>query len=215
MPRDFLDPYSRGNSICHRLPDRLKILLVLAMIITALFVPPENWPVHGCMAAAVFLAMTLAGIPLRYLLVRLMFFFPMIMGLAIAVPASTGFTKGWDVMATVLLRGTLSFMGVLWLVNVTPFDRLLVALRQLGLPQMIAAILAFMYRYIFVVFDELERMREGRRARTFSKQGLLAAWKTNAQLIGMLLIRSMNRAERVHGAMCARGFDGEIRTLDS
>ena len=106
-------------------------------------------------------------------------------------------------------------MGVLWLVNVTPFDRLLVALRKLGLPQMLAAILAFMYRYIFVVFDELERMREGRRARTFSKQGLLAAWKTNAQLIGMLLIRSMNRAERVHGAMCARGFDGEIRTLDS
>jgi len=213
MPRDFLDPYSRGNTICHRLPDRLKILLVLAMIITALVVPARHWPVHGLMGAALFLMLSLAGIPLRYIVVRLMFFFPMILGLAIAVPVSTGFTKGWDIMATILLRSTLSFLGVLWLVNVTPFDRLLVAMRKMGLPQTLAAILSFMYRYIFVVFDELERMREARRARTFSKRGTWASWKSNAQLIGMLLIRSMDRAERVHGAMCARGFDGEIRTL--
>lgn len=214
MPRDFLDPYSRGNSVCHRLPDRLKILMVLAMILTALLVPPFHWPVHGCIAAAAFLAMSVAGIPLRYLLVRLMFFLPMLVGIAVAVPASNGFTKGWDVAATILLRGTVSFMGVLWLVNVTPFDRLLVALRKLGLPRTLAAILAFMYRYIFVVFDELSRMRDARRARSFTKRGTLATWTSNAQLIGMLLIRSMNRAERVHGAMCARGFDGEIRTLD-
>ncbi len=214
MPRDFLDPYSRGNTICHRLPDRLKLLAVLALIITAMLTPPGNWPIHGCLAAGLFLAMSIAGIPLRYLLVRLMFFLPMILGLAIAVPASNGFAKGWDVAATVLMRGTLSFMGVRWLVNVTPFDRLLLAMRKLGLPQTLAAILSFMYRYIFVVFDELQRMREARRARSFSKRGMFVAWKSNAQLIGMLLIRSMDRAERVHGAMCARGFDGEIRTLD-
>ena len=27
-------------------------------------------------------------------------------------------------------------------------------------------------------------------------------------------IRAMERAERVHGAMCARGWDGRVRTLD-
>ncbi len=214
MPRDFLDPFSRGSTICHRLPDRLKLIMVLAVIVAAMLVPAAYWPVHGCLAAALFLAMSIAGIPLRYLLVRLLFFLPMILGLAIAVPASNGFARGWDVALTVLMRGTLSFMGVLWLVNTTPFDRLLVAMRRLGLPQTLAAILSFMYRYIFVVFDELQRMREARRARSFTRRGFFAAWQSNAQLIGMLLIRSMDRAERVHGAMCARGFDGEIRTLE-
>ena len=214
MSRDFLDPYSRGNTLCHRLPDRLKIFLVLAFVLSAMFVPPHNWPIHGCLVAIVFAAMSVAGIPVRYLMVRLMFFMPMLLGLAIAVPASNGFVRGWDVMAAVLMRSTLSFMSALWLVNVTPFDRLLVALRKLGLPRILVAILAFMYRYIFVVFDELQRMREARRSRTFGRRGTLAAWKSNGQLIGMLLIRSMDRAERVHGAMCARGFDGEIRTLD-
>ena len=33
-------------------------------------------------------------------------------------------------------------------------------------------------------------------------------------MIGMLLIRSLNRAERIHGAMCSRGWDGEVRWLD-
>ena len=32
-------------------------------------------------------------------------------------------------------------------------------------------------------------------------------------LIGHLLLRSMDRAERVYRAMVARGFDGEIRVL--
>jgi len=214
MPRDFLDPYSRGDSVCHRLPDRLKIFFVLAIVIAAVSIPPQFWPLHGCLAALIYLAMSIAGVPTRYLLVRLMFLMPMLIGLGVAVPASNGFVRGWDVMAALVMRSCVSFMAVLWLVNVTPFDRLLVALRKLGLPRVLAAILAFMYRYVFVVFDELQRMREARRARSFGRRSMASQWKSNGQLIGLLLIRSMNRAERVHGAMCARGFDGEIRTLD-
>jgi cobalt/nickel transport system permease protein len=33
-------------------------------------------------------------------------------------------------------------------------------------------------------------------------------------MISMLLLRSMERAERVQGAMAARGWDGTLRTLD-
>jgi cobalt/nickel transport system permease protein len=71
-----------------------------------------------------------------------------------------------------------------------------------------------MYRYIFVLWDELDKMRVARRARSFGQTGLWFRWKTSAQLIGMLMIRAMSRAERVHGAMCARGWDGRVRTLE-
>jgi cobalt/nickel transport system permease protein len=37
--------------------------------------------------------------------------------------------------------------------------------------------------------------------------------RTYGSLIGNLLLRSMERAERVYRAMVARGFDGEIRVL--
>ena len=35
-----------------------------------------------------------------------------------------------------------------------------------------------------------------------------------ASLTGQLLLRAYDRAQRVHQAMLARGFDGEVRTLN-
>ena len=60
----------------------------------------------------------------------------------------------------------------------------------------------------------MDKMRSARRARNFGGAGLRYRWATAAQLLGMLLIRAMERAERVHGAMCARGWDGHVRTTD-
>jgi cobalt/nickel transport system permease protein len=117
-------------------------------------------------------------------------------------------------MAAILFRSTVAFLAVLWLVNVMPFDQLLVTLRRLWVPAILVAMLAFMYRYAFVLWDELDKMRTARRARTLGRAGIGFRWKTSAQLIGMLLIRAMDRAERVHGAMRARGWDGRVRTLD-
>ncbi len=95
-----------------------------------------------------------------------------------------------------------------------PFDQLLVTLRRLRVPAVIVAILGFMNRYVFVVWDELDRLRTARQMRSFGHSGLIARWESLAQLLGMLLIRSFNRAERIHGAMEARGWDGEVRWLD-
>ena len=95
-----------------------------------------------------------------------------------------------------------------------PFDQLLVTLRRLWVPAIIVAMLSFMYRYIFVLWDELDKMRVARRARSFGGVSLWHRWTSAAQLLGMLLIRAMERAERVHGAMCARGWDGHMRTID-
>jgi cobalt/nickel transport system permease protein len=117
-------------------------------------------------------------------------------------------------MTAIVFRSLLAFLALIWLVNVMPFDQLLFTLRRLWVPEILIAMLAFMYRYVFVLWDELDRMRVARRARTFGDGALWLRWKASAQLIGMLLIRAMERAERVHGAMCARGWDGRVRFFD-
>lgn len=211
---DYLDRFSRSQSICHRLPPRGQLLLAFLAILASVSVPVELWPLHGALACLVFVGHTLAGIPLSYLAKRLAVFLPMVLMLSISMPLSQGFARGWEIMAAILIRSTLSFLAGLWLVNVMPFERLLATLRGLWVPEVLVAILAFMYRYLFVLWDELDKMRVARRARTFGEGSLRFRWKTSAQLIGMLLIRAMERAERVHGAMCARGWDGRVRTLD-
>ncbi len=42
----------------------------------------------------------------------------------------------------------------------------------------------------------------------------MLSWSLLGGLIGMLFLRTFERAERVHGAMVARGWDGTIRSLD-
>lgn len=211
---EYLDRYGRAKSVCHRLPPRLKLLLSLAAITIGMLIPPAHWPAHGSLLCVLFAALSLARIPFRFVARRLAGFLLVVLMFGITVPLSQGFRGGWEMMAGIVFRGIESFLAGLWLVNVIPFDQLLSTLRHSGAPAILLAILAFMYRFVFVLWDELDKMRTARRARSFDRGGAIFRWRNAAQMIGMLLIRALGRSERVYGAMCARGWDGKLRTLD-
>ncbi|MFO1022414.1 MAG: cobalt ECF transporter T component CbiQ [Planctomycetales bacterium] len=213
MNADYLDRYSRGTTVCHRWTVNRKLGLTFGVILTSLLIPVSLWPMQGVLLSLIFIAQTVAEIPLRYLLQRLAGFLPMVGIFALTLWLGQPGGRGGDFALNLLLRSTVSFMAALWLVNVTPFSELLIGLRRWGLPQYCVALLAFMYRYIFVIFDELERMRTARRARSFGRISLARDWGSRGQLLGMLFIRALSRAERIQGAMSARGWDGEVRTL--
>lgn len=221
MSAEFLDRYSRARqSPLHRLGARLKLLTALAIILLLAFLPagravgapvPIGW-FQLAAAAAIFAALVVARIPLRYVAVRLLFVAPLVFALAFSIPLSRGLGSGWEAMIAVAVKGILCFSTVLLLVNTTPFEELLAAMTRLGVPKLLVATLGFMVRYVFVLLDELARMRRARRARTFARRPF-ADWRQAASLVGMLVVRSYERAERVYWAMLARGFDGTVRSL--
>lgn len=196
------------------MPPLLKLGLAISVIVAGVAIPVRYWPAYGVLGCLVFAGHSIAGIPLAYLIKRLLIFLPFVGSMAISLPLSQGLDRGWDLMLQIMFRGCLAFLVSLWLVNVMPFEQLLITLRRLKVPAVVVAILAFMYRYVFVVWDELDKMRTARKVRNFSGGSLWFRWKTLSQMIGMLLIRSLNRAERIHGAMLSRGWDGEVRWLD-
>jgi cobalt/nickel transport system permease protein len=212
MPAEYWDRYGRRRTVCHRLPPAMKLALTVGVILAGLLTPVRFWPVHGVLAALVFMGHTLAQVPMSYLVRRIALFLPVVFMISLSLPISQGFAAGWEAMAAILFRSTLAFVSVLWLVSVMPFDQLLVTLRRFYVPAAFVAMLAFMYRYSFVVWDELTKMRTARKARGF-RGGFGFHWKESIQLIGLLLLRAMGRAERVHGAMSARGWDGRVRFL--
>ena len=214
MPAEFLDRFSRGSTVCHRLSPRLKILLTLAVIVLAILLPTSMWPAQGCLACLVFAALSLAEIPLAYLARRVALFLPLVALTALAVPLSRGFAGGWETGMGITIRATVAFLAALWLVSTTPFDRLLSALNRLGLPRLFTVMLTFVFRFLSVLFEELARMRTAQRARTFGTRPVKSGWRNAVQLVGMLLIRALDRAERIHGAMCSRGWTGKPHTLE-
>jgi len=210
MRADFLDRYARGDTWCHRLDPRKKLVVVATVLLAILLTPLSQWPFLGLLGFLIAAALTIAEIPRSYVLQRLAWLLPPVLGLALSGPLSRGFHGGWDLAMLITIRSVLSFLAALWLVNTTPFEPLLQALADFGLPRRFVELLAFMYRYCFVVFDELVRMRTAQRARTVTRPTLWNAWRDGASLLGMLLIRSLNRAERIHGAMCSRGWTGHL-----
>jgi cobalt/nickel transport system permease protein len=73
------------------------------------------------------------------------------------------------------------------------------------MPWIFVTLLALMYRYLFVLVDEAERMERARRSRALTDRKSLE-WKTTATVISQLFVRSTERAERIYAAMCARGW---------
>jgi cobalt/nickel transport system permease protein len=218
MRLDLLEPASASvaNSPLGRLDPRAKLVAALGFVVLVVATPVGWWRLLAAEALALAFVVGLSGLSPRALLARWLGFFVLVAFLALMVapahPRRPELGLG-VVLLTIVLKNSLAFLAMLVLTGVTPFPKLLAAMRRLGMPAVLVATLQFMYRYLHVLADELDRMTKARRSRSFRRAGRLD-WGLLTGLIGVLFIRAFERGERVHGAMIARGWDGTIRTLD-
>lgn len=202
MRPEFIDRFSRNDSPLHRISADVKCALALGLIMFILFSP---WTLTiSSLIVAVFLAASalIARIPFGFLLRRIVateLFIGMLGVLILFQP--DGVTK----FLTITVKSTLSLTTVLLLANTTPFPLLLGVLKSLRVPPVITTMLTLMYRYIFILFDEMERMQRARTSRTF-RSALSHRWYSLSTILGQLFIRSTGRAERIYAAMSARGW---------
>jgi cobalt/nickel transport system permease protein len=81
-------------------------------------------------------------------------------------------------------------------------------MQNIGVPTVLTMGTCFLYRYVSLVADELSRMKRARDSRRAGNPSWLEELRSLGALIGVLFIRSYERAERVYVAMCSRGFHG-------
>ncbi len=202
MRHDFLDKWSRIDSPIHRLPAATKLATALLLVLATVVVPLR----FAWVFAAVFLTLiavaALSRVPPRFLLGRLLLMEPFVAGVA---ALSLLQPKGPAVAGTIVLRSTLSLATIILLTSTTRFADLLLVLRRARLPDLLLTTIALMYRYLFVLIEEAERMQRARISRTL-RGGRVDAWRGTAGLAGQLFLRSTERAERIYAAMCARGW---------
>jgi cobalt/nickel transport system permease protein len=205
-----------AGGVLHRLDARVKLLAAVAYVIVVVATPLGAWRLLGLLGLVLGVLIAVSGASLTRMLLRWLGFLALV-GFLAALTAG-GLAErahmSWGlVVLNLLVKNSLAFLMMLVLVQVTTWPQLLLAMRRLGMPPVLAATLGFMDRYVNVLREELERMRSARRARWFRKGRDLSVG-TLSTLIGVLLLRAMEREERVHAAMTARGWDGTIRTLE-
>jgi cobalt/nickel transport system permease protein len=102
---------------------------------------------------------------------------------------------------------------VLALAATSPVPETLKAAQALRVPGLLVQLALLSYRYVFLLTEELGRLRVGLRVRGFRSRASLHTYRTVGHVAGILVVRSAERAERVGQAMRCRGFDGRFRSL--
>lgn len=215
---NVMEQSAEQDSVLHRLDPRAKLVVTLLFLISVLSLPLEN--LSGLILFFVYpiISCSTAGIGYGILLKRSLVVLPFIVFIGIFNPiidrqivfyaGNLGITAGWISFFSILLRGLLSVQAVLILILSTGFYNLCRGMQRLGIPSLFTTQLLFVYRYIFVLLQEALSMDRARDSRSFGQKSYsFRMWGT---FIGQLLIRTIERSERIHRAMLSRGFTGNI-----
>lgn len=197
----------------------MKTVGLLIFVLSVVAIPREAFWAHALAACLLLGVVILAELPAGFVARRMLVEIPIllfalllpffgggetteVMGVTVSVEGLWG---AW----TILAKATLGLGASIVLSATTTVPDLIRALDRLHVPKVITAVAGFMVRYLDIVAGEFSRRRVAMASRGYEPRWL---WQVGplAQSAGSLFIRSFERGERVHHAMVARGFTGQM-----
>lgn len=235
MHFDAFDRYHEKESYLHRLDPRVKAIVTVIFIVSNALLPDGSWLAFVFAWVFVLAANLLSKLGLTYTFKRSIIALPFALiaiTVLFSIPGEPLYTfqffssslsvtdAGLLRFVSILIRAWLSVQLAILLVAVTRFPDLIHALEHLRVPAILTTIIAFLYRYLFVLTDEVFRLLRARQARsataTGSRSGGGVVWqaKVAGNMAGQLFLRSYERSDRIYNAMLSRGYVGHLYTLN-
>ena len=217
------EPFAIGDSLLHRRDARVKIMaacaLTLIVALTGSFLVATSALITATLLLLV--ARLRTGLVLRHLLAVNLFTFFLWLTLPLSYGGDTLTTIGGIIIsydgirlcALITLKTNAIVFALLALLSTSTIAALGHGLEGLAVPSKLCFMLLSTYRYIFVIHQEYQRLLRAARMRGFVARTNLHTYKTFSHLFAMTLVKSWNRARRVHQAMILRGFNGQLIPL--
>ncbi len=215
------ETFADGDSIVHKLDPRAKVLVAFgfsALTATADLIPPL------VLALALAAAMVvLARLPARAVVYRLLLVNGFVLLLWLMLPFTypgrtvahigplTLSREGIAYAFLITVKSNAIILFGIALLSTTQLTRLGRALNWMRAPDKIVHVLLFMLRYIEVISRDYQRLKASMSVRCFRPGANSHTYRSYANMVGMLLINSYERAEAVYSAMLCRGFTGKFQ----
>lgn len=224
----MIDLYRNQNSLLHHTDARVKFIFTLAFLVCLNLSPTGAWPAYVLFFALLIIELLLSQVPIKIVLLRSIISLPFLLAaFPLLFAGQDPFLKlnswlfvsqpGLIRFVSITFKSWMSILAAILLTCTTTFQEIMSALRYLGIPQTIMAILSLMWRYLSLMINEALTLMEARNSRSGKqdknqKVGGSLGWrgKVTGRLAGNLLLRSLERSERVYAAMVSRGYNGEI-----
>jgi cobalt/nickel transport system permease protein len=227
----MLESFQNIQSPIHKVHARVKIILTLAFILALNLLPQNAWPGFILFFSLTISAGLLANVEPARLLKRSLVAIPFVLSALPLVfwgPAPhvhwhifnmlsiTVSPTGVERCMSIVIKAWLSVFAAVILTATTDSQSLITGFRQLRVPAILISIVELMWRYLFVMVDEVMRLIRARNSRnTVVNHGHHAGgsvfWRAGVtgNMAGSLFLRSIERSERVYSAMLSRGYNGE------
>ncbi len=205
--------FRSSTSILHRRDSRIKLIAAFSLSLVLALSTKIEIAIAGCIVGIILLS--LAGpdpkrICKRMLLVNV---FNIFLFLSLPLTYSENGCDGLLLASLITLKtnGILfCFLALIATIEPTSLGH---SMEQLGIPKKLCFLFLFSYRQLFIIEQEYERLHRAAILRGFIPQNNIHTYRTYSYLFAMTLVKSWNRAERVHQAMLLRGFSGKFLCL--
>ncbi len=215
--------FAEGDSLLHRRDPKAKIIAAAALV--SVSATSDSFIVAALSLALGFALFFIARLPLRLVLKRLLAINSFTLFLWLTLPLTYGgseFTtigplslsiEGLHLASLITLKTNAIVLSIIALIGTSRIANIGHALETLHLPEKLCFILLFSYRYVFVIYQEYRRLVRAAQMRCFMPATTIHTYRTFGYLFGMTLVKSWNRATRIHQAMVLRGFNGHLIPL--
>jgi cobalt/nickel transport system permease protein len=233
------DELARRPGLLQRLDPRVKLVTLLALIVTAALA--TRITVLGVLLVVAVALVLASRLGLGRFALRAWTFIPLFTAL-IMLPAIFGVVTpgrplltlwshgapfwplpdrlavtgaGLFVFARLLLRVTAVVSYGVLLTLTTPWADLLKAMRAVGVPRSLAFVLAVAYRYVFTLVRLVQEMAVARTSRLVGPVSSREDRRFLSGAVAAVFGKSQAVSEQVYQAMISRGYTGEVHTFET
>jgi len=210
---------------------RVKLVFTLVFLVCLNLTPSAAWPAYILFLALVISAALAAHLSPGLLLKRSLIALPFMLAalpLVFTGPAPTIILHlgkqellfsitGLERFISIAIKMWLSVLTAVILGAATRFSALSNALLQLKAPRLLVTVITLMWRYLFVIIEEVTRMQRARSSRSASVPGRHrgggSVWwraRVTGGMAGSLFLRALERSDRVYASMLSRGYSGDL-----
>ncbi len=218
-----IEEFSLGDSWVHHSDPRVKILATLIFAVVVAL----NYSLLASTLALTFpiVLVIAARLDLKKVLVRLAVVNGFVVFLWFFLPFTFPGKIVWSLgpldihregilySLLITLKSNAIVLMVIALLGTSPVFNLVHALSHMRVPGKIVHLFFFCFRYIHVIHEEYHRLVNAMKVRGFKPGTNMHTYRTYAYLVGMLLVMSFDRSQRILAAMKCRGFKGKFYIL--
>ncbi len=211
---------AKNDTVISRLDPRARLIVALAFaaLIAACYRLEGLVPALAVAITTILLARPSVSVVVRRLAAANIFIVALWLILPFTVAGTTAAHvgplaathEGIALAAVITLKCNAILMVCMALLATMPLVQLGHALVHMHVPTKLVRVLLLCLRYFRVLEGEYSRLRLAMKVRGFRPRTNRHTYRTLAWLVGMLLVRSLDRAERVYAAMKCRGYHGEF-----